>query len=215
MGRQDFETETLLAIGGFPDSTAYRTAGDGCVYEEGDRTAPLTTATDPNVNIVVFDTTQVTSKLNRSNPQIGDPCHPLSAEGHAPAIAIQNATRGKDQNGLGISDDGLMYTLDQGSQHGVAIGLDEEHNAVVDGYGTMKAREHGGGFENNVMTPSMAVRRLLPVECERLQGFPDNFTMIDEKTSDSPRYRALGNSMAVPVMRWLGERIQMVEDICQ
>ena len=60
----------------------------------------------------------------------------------------------------------------------------------------------------------MAVRRLTPVECERLQGFPDNYTDIKTKnkaTPDGPRYKALGNSMAVPVMRWIGERIQKVE----
>jgi DNA (cytosine-5)-methyltransferase 1 len=57
---------------------------------------------------------------------------------------------------------------------------------------------------------SMAVRRLTPVECERLQGFPDNYTNIP-KAADGPRYKALGNSMAVPVMRWIGKRIQMVE----
>ena len=56
---------------------------------------------------------------------------------------------------------------------------------------------------------SMAVRRLTPVECERLQGFPDNYTNIP-KAADGPRYKALGNSMAVPVMRWIGKRIQMV-----
>ena len=50
------------------------------------------------------------------------------------------------------------------------------------------------------------VRRLLPIECERLQGFPDNYTNIPN-SSDSVRYKALGNSMAVPVMKWLGERI--------
>ena len=50
------------------------------------------------------------------------------------------------------------------------------------------------------------VRRLLPIECERLQGFPDNYTNIPG-SSDSVRYKALGNSMAVPVMKWLGERI--------
>lgn len=54
----------------------------------------------------------------------------------------------------------------------------------------------------------MAVRRLTPIECERLQGFPDGYTEIKEKTPDGPRYKALGNSMAVPVMRWIGERIQ-------
>lgn len=58
------------------------------------------------------------------------------------------------------------------------------------------------------------VRRLTPRECERLQGFPDDWTLIDwkgkgvGKCPDGPRYKALGNSMAVPVMRWIGERIQ-------
>jgi DNA (cytosine-5)-methyltransferase 1 len=54
---------------------------------------------------------------------------------------------------------------------------------------------------------SMAVRRLTPTECERLQGFPDGYTNIKENCPDGPRYKALGNSMAVPVMRWIGERI--------
>jgi DNA (cytosine-5)-methyltransferase 1 len=63
------------------------------------------------------------------------------------------------------------------------------------------------------------VRRLTPVECERLQGFPDNYTRVPFKKKtvaqcpDSHRYKALGNSMAVPCMKWIGERIQMVEDI--
>ena len=54
---------------------------------------------------------------------------------------------------------------------------------------------------------NMAVRRLTPVECERLQGFPDNYTNIKDKCPDGPRYKALGNSWAVPVVRWIGERI--------
>jgi DNA (cytosine-5)-methyltransferase 1 len=57
------------------------------------------------------------------------------------------------------------------------------------------------------VTKSMAVRRLTPVECERLQGFPDGYTNIKEDCPDGSRYKALGNSMAVPVMRWIGERI--------
>lgn len=67
-----------------------------------------------------------------------------------------------------------------------------------------------------VATP-MAVRRLTPVECERLQGFPDNWSRIpwkgkpEEECPDGPRYKACGNSMAVPVMRWIGERIAAVE----
>ena len=59
---------------------------------------------------------------------------------------------------------------------------------------------------------NMAVRKLTPIECERLQGFPDNYTNIKENCPDGSRYKALGNSMAVPVMRWIGNRIQMVED---
>ena len=65
----------------------------------------------------------------------------------------------------------------------------------------------------------LQVRRLTPTECERLQGFPDNFTQIPWRSKaakdcpDGPRYKAMGNSMAVPVMRWIGERIQMVESL--
>jgi DNA (cytosine-5)-methyltransferase 1 len=58
------------------------------------------------------------------------------------------------------------------------------------------------------------VRRLTPRECERLQGFPDDYTLVTYRkkaAADGPRYRALGNSMAVPCMRWIGERIAMVD----
>ena len=64
----------------------------------------------------------------------------------------------------------------------------------------------------------MQVRRLTPVECERLQGFPDGYTDIKpngKPTADGPRYKALGNSMAVPVMAWIGRRIQMVDELRQ
>ena len=65
---------------------------------------------------------------------------------------------------------------------------------------------------------SSAVRRLTPTECERLQGFPDDYTQIPwrgKEPEDCPnghRYKAMGNSMAVPVMKWIGERIKMVEE---
>lgn len=58
--------------------------------------------------------------------------------------------------------------------------------------------------------PTIGVRRLTPRECERLQGFPDDWTLVPHRgkpAADSPRYKAIGNSMAVPVMRWIGERI--------
>ena len=61
------------------------------------------------------------------------------------------------------------------------------------------------------------MRRLTPRECERLQGFPDDYTDVAYRrrnwTPDGPRYKALGNSMAVNVMHWLGERIALVDDI--
>ena len=73
-----------------------------------------------------------------------------------------------------------------------------------------------GGNQHGVLTP-MAVRRLTPTETERLQGFPDNWSRIswkgkpEDQCPDGPRYRACGNSMAVPVMRWIGEQIARVE----
>jgi DNA (cytosine-5)-methyltransferase 1 len=135
-------------------------------------------------------------------------------------IAIQD-TRPieKAQNGRGWNDDGTAYTVDTHATQGVAqpIGLDEEQNAMIDAFGTLKARTLGGGFEGSVMQTNMAVRRLTPVECERLQGFPDNYTNIPwrkkDESPDGPRYKALGNSMAVPVMRWIGKRIDQVEKI--
>jgi DNA (cytosine-5)-methyltransferase 1 len=75
-----------------------------------------------------------------------------------------------------------------------------------------------GGNNKPAVHVGMAVRRLTPVECERLQGFPDSYTDIKSKnkpTPDGPRYKALGNSMAVPVMAWIGQRIEQVEAICK
>jgi DNA (cytosine-5)-methyltransferase 1 len=69
------------------------------------------------------------------------------------------------------------------------------------------------GHHAAVSAPPMAVRRLLPVECERLQGFPDDWTNIPlrgKPAPDGPRYKAMGNSMAVPVMRWIGQRLDRV-----
>ena len=75
------------------------------------------------------------------------------------------------------------------------------------------------GNQGGDFVQKQAVRRLTLIECERLQGFPDNYTQIPwrnkpaEDCPDSPRYKAIGNSMAVPVMRWIGEKIDAVERI--
>jgi DNA (cytosine-5)-methyltransferase 1 len=82
---------------------------------------------------------------------------------------------------------------------------------------TLRAKETANDFAPMVAQPSMQVRRLTPVECERLQGFPDQYTNIPwrkkPESPDGPRYKALGNSMAVPVMNWIGQRIQKVSEL--
>ena len=137
----------------------------------------------PMLQPIPFDTTQLTNPNNRSNPESGDHCHAIAAKGHPPAIAQP------------IDFRNLRY-----------------HEGDVSG--TMQSKATGGyslNYETGVQQ-NMAVRRLTPVECERLQGFPDNYTEIPwrgkAETPDGPRYKALGNSMAVPVMRWIGQRIQ-------
>jgi DNA (cytosine-5)-methyltransferase 1 len=90
-----------------------------------------------------------------------------------------------------------------------------ELTASTDIAGTLQRGGEGGRIDG-VMTPQMAVRRLTPRECERLQGFPDDYTLVKYRgklAADGPRYKALGNSMAVPVMRWIGQRIAAVDAI--
>jgi DNA (cytosine-5)-methyltransferase 1 len=72
-----------------------------------------------------------------------------------------------------------------------------------------------GSNRTPTLLQGMAVRRLTPTECERLQGFPDGWTNVPHRgkpSADGPRYKALGNSFAVPVVRWIGERIQAMEN---
>lgn len=94
----------------------------------------------------------------------------------------------------------------------------EVSSCLTAAYGTKwngnAAAEDGSLFAHS----EYVVRRLTPRECERLQGFPDDWTKIPyrgkpaDQCPDTPRYKALGNSFAVPVVRWIGERIQMVEE---
>jgi DNA (cytosine-5)-methyltransferase 1 len=97
----------------------------------------------------------------------------------------------------------------------VAVAWTQELTASTDVAGTLQ-RGGEGGRADGVMTSQMAVRRLTPRECERLQGFPDDYTLVEyhgRLAADGPRYKALGNSMAVPVMRWIGQRIAQVDAI--
>ncbi|MBI2818143.1 MAG: DNA cytosine methyltransferase [Acidobacteria bacterium] len=90
----------------------------------------------------------------------------------------------------------------------------EGANPSADIFQTLRA---DCGDNHPCVMRGLAVRRLMPRECERLQGMPDDYTLIPYRgrpASDGPRYRAIGNSMAVPVMRWVGDRIQAVDGIC-
>lgn len=115
-------------------------------------------------------------------------------------------------NQQGISNNAVAY--ESHGQDSRVKQLGDVCSTVTQKYGTggnnVPLIQHQGG---------LVVRRLTPLECERLQGFPDGYTMIPwkgkppENCPDGPRYRALGNSMAVPVMRWIGEGIDMVHQI--
>lgn len=233
MGRQDYETETLvthsLRAEGFDASedgtgrgtplvpVAYRTTGNNGVYETGDLVHALTTATDPNSHVMTV---------------------PLQEVGKRTGISTNDP-----RAGIGIGEDGdPMYTLQAGAQHGVAAYAFQPRIArngrgdmgdVVNALNAQSGETGKGdaapcvavadtlsvganqttGFHTEVTAVNMAVRRLLPEECEALQGFPRGYTNIPWRGKpaancpDGPRYKALGNSMAVPVMRWIGRRI--------
>jgi DNA (cytosine-5)-methyltransferase 1 len=139
---------------------------------------------------------------------------PAGAEcGNLVAIQSVNTPREKAQNGIGVSDSGQMYSLTARDQHAVCFAQNSRDEVREMPYAGALAAEPGMKQQSYIRLAS-AVRRLTPRECERLQGFPDDYTAVPYRgkpASDGPRYKALGNSMAVPVMRWIGERIAMVE----
>jgi DNA (cytosine-5)-methyltransferase 1 len=177
----------------------------------------------PMLQPIPYDLHQVTAPVNRQAREPGDPCHTLAKQNahNAGIVSIQGNLIGREAGGpfgVGASDEGVMYTLTKADVHGVAQpigGVDYENNAHLMNQPTgplLRGSSTGGGRPLPALVYPMAVRRLTPVECERLQGFPDNYTEIPwrgkAETPDGPRYKALGNSMAVPVMRWIGQRIQ-------
>jgi DNA (cytosine-5)-methyltransferase 1 len=127
-----------------------------------------------------------------------------------PARAIQGAaTRENPESGpdgIGVSSAGAAYTLEARSEVQAVA-----HSLRADGF---DASEDGTGRGTPLVPEGWRVRRLTPRECERLQGFPDDFTLVpfrNKPASDGPRYKAMGNSMAVNVMRWIGQRIELVD----
>lgn len=126
------------------------------------------------------------------------------------AVAFNWQAGGNTSSNLGINAD-YTGTL-QASTHPAICFSSKDYggDATVDLSPTLRAGNHDQSHANGGQAPAIAldmqVRRLMPVECERLQGFPDGHTDIPG-AKDGPRYKALGNSMAVPVMRWIGKRI--------
>lgn len=97
------------------------------------------------------------------------------------------------------------YPAERGRDAGRTLEYQEDQS-----YCLTNPASGGRTHSRNILDCQMQVRRLTPRECERLQGFPDDYTAIPfrgKPAADSPRYRALGNSMAVPVVRWIAERI--------
>ena len=158
-------------------------------WTEGKPRLRCSTAPGQPQTILAFDTTQITSNGNYSEPKEGDPCHPLAGTAHAPAIAFTERTRKEGRNFE--SQDELAYSLTNPGA--------------------------GGRSHSRQIAGKFGVRRLTPRECERLQGFPDDWTRygIDEngkkiEISDTQRYKMAGNAVTRNVAEWIGKRIVKV-----
>lgn len=239
------------------------------------------------IDALPFDTTQLTSPQNGSNPHWGDPCHPLAASAHTPSAVVKvfdargngdgqivptitgdHESRITDYtaiavdlyNGAVTGDTATSITCRSIASHsgpqvmesyGIGNGqahssvtkeksgtLDTMHDAqavaiehagcltpwdvqsrrIFSEYGKWPALYSGeGGGHGYVFTLQWIVRRLTPMECERLQGYPDGWTDIGEwtdtkgkkhKAADSPRYKALGNSIALPQWFWIVQKMK-------
>jgi DNA (cytosine-5)-methyltransferase 1 len=135
---------------------------------------------------------------------------PLVLEPKAYAIAenIIGRQAHNGGNGNGYAEN-TMYTLNATGIHGVAFQQNTRNEVrYINGDGQIAGAlmAQPGMKQQNYIQQTMRVRRLTPMECERLQGFPDSYTNTPT-SSDTTRYKALGNSMAVPVMKWIGQRI--------
>lgn len=165
---------------------------------------------------MAFDTTQITSKENGSQPEFGKPCHTLNANAHVPCVALDMTPACDVIRECGEQVPALQARMGTG---GNQVPLTYQMN----GFGDYRAAEVASSCKQrdfkdstDLAITNMVVRRLTPMECERLQGFPDHWTDIGEwtdgkgkrhKPSDSPRYKALGNSIALPFWDWMLRRM--------
>ncbi|MEI9804126.1 MAG: DNA cytosine methyltransferase [Pseudolabrys sp.] len=141
-----------------------------------------------------------------------------TSEGHAPTIAFDArqsdvVTCGDIAGSMDTGFPGPTVAFDMRGREGGSQfeGPHDTANIRAGSGGASKSFIAGPG--HNSGQAKWAVRRLMPIECERLQAFPDNYTLIPfrgKPAADGPRYKALGNSMAVNVMKWIGRRIDLV-----
>jgi DNA (cytosine-5)-methyltransferase 1 len=210
MGRQDFETETLIAHALSADGFDASEDGTG-------RGVPLLS--------VAFN---LRGRDGGALPEVTDAASVRSASGGSSNsyVAFSAKDYGSDVNEIAPTLRGMGHDSSHangGGQVAVAFTLHGSDGTAstatpTDVAGSVRTKPPGS-IENSSTTiaqQGMAVRRLTPRECERLQGFPDDYTLVEYRgklAADGPRYRALGNSMAVPVMRWIGQRIAAVHEI--
>jgi DNA (cytosine-5)-methyltransferase 1 len=210
--RIDYETETLIAhalkADGFDASEGGTGRGTPLIAETL-RGHPRPGSNTVGAVVALFDERVVTSPDNRSS------CRP---DGAAPTVhqsPFAIAFSAQDHGNDAAWD--ISPTVRKGGDGGgvqPCIAFDARQSDVLN-YGDKSGPLDTDGHTIAVQS-RMHVRRLTPRECERLQGFPDDYTLIPYRgkpAADGPRYKALGNSMAVPCMRWIGERIALVDSL--
>jgi DNA (cytosine-5)-methyltransferase 1 len=159
---------------------------------------------EAGLTVAPFDLAQITSRVNRTTVNAGGPAWPLntSAQAHIAYVTTHALTaEGHDASEDGTGRQNLIPVLaftERTRPDGRTFEAQEDLAYALTNPGS------GGRTHSRQIAGGFGVRRLTPVECERLQGFPDGHT---EGQSDSARYRQLGNAIAVPVAEWLGRRI--------
>ena len=155
-----------------------------------------------------IDTTTPEPSKNQGGIAIVQPVH---------AFKVRGGCEGGGKGYLGEDEKAFTISAMQDQQIAQPIAVDT-YNYTTNDKTTQTIRSQCDTEHIGAVLQTMAIRRLTPKECERLQGFPDDWTKIPyrnksaDQCPDGPRYKACGNSMAVPVMRWIGTRIQMIEN---
>jgi DNA (cytosine-5)-methyltransferase 1 len=166
-----------------------------------------------NLVPISFDLAQVTSAANRTRVGPELPASTLNTKGQM-HVSVFNWQSGGDARGLDPKPTAQLQRCQV-----PAVAFDAYNQDVSDVAHTLRRGTGASGDAIPQTYTNSAVRRLTARECERLQGFPDDYTMIPwrnksaDQCPDGPRYKALGNSMAVLVMAFVGQRIQMVQDL--